>query len=70
METRQWKRENYGVIKEPVLEYLEKIFDEEIERGHDLRVCVGTDSQKSTDIQPTATQNRNIRNWNESISRK
>ena len=42
-----WKRVNSGAIKEPILEYLEKLFDYEIEKGRRLKVAVGTDSQKS-----------------------
>jgi predicted RNase H-related nuclease YkuK (DUF458 family) len=43
----KWKRNNV-VIKEPILEYLEKIFEEEIEKGYNFKVSVGTDSQKSS----------------------
>jgi predicted RNase H-related nuclease YkuK (DUF458 family) len=43
----KWKR-NGKDIKEPILEYLEKIFDEELANGYKLRVCIGTDSQKIT----------------------
>jgi predicted RNase H-related nuclease YkuK (DUF458 family) len=42
----KWKR-NDKVIVEPIAEYLEKLFDEEIAMGHSLVVSVGTDSQKS-----------------------
>jgi predicted RNase H-related nuclease YkuK (DUF458 family) len=42
----KWKRNNV-VIKEPIVEYLEKIFDEEIAKGYKFKVSVGTDSQKS-----------------------
>lgn len=42
----KWIR-NGQVIKEPILEYLEKIFDEELEKNYMLRVSVGTDSQKA-----------------------
>ena len=41
-----WKRVNQGPIREPILEYLEKLFDEQLKRGLRLRVAVGTDSQK------------------------
>jgi predicted RNase H-related nuclease YkuK (DUF458 family) len=49
METRKlnWKRINVGPVKEPIIEYLEKLFDEELAKGNRLRVAVGTDSQKS-----------------------
>lgn len=43
----KWKRVNKGEIKEPLLEYLEKLFDEEIAKGYELKVCIGTDSQKA-----------------------
>ncbi len=42
----KWKR-NDIVIEEPIVEYLEKLFDIEKARGYDLKVSVGTDSQKS-----------------------
>lgn len=42
-----WKRVNVGPVKEPILEYLERLFDEELGKGNKLRVAVGTDSQKS-----------------------
>ncbi|MCB0509951.1 MAG: hypothetical protein KDC82_04250 [Bacteroidetes bacterium] len=42
-----WKRVNEGSIKEPLLDYLEKLFDNEIAKGNRLKVAVGTDSQKS-----------------------
>lgn len=41
----KWKR-NDKEIEEPILEYLESIFDEELNKGYILKVCVGTDSQK------------------------
>ncbi len=43
----KWKR-NDVVIKEPIVEYLEKIFDEEIDKGMKLSVSIGTDSQKAS----------------------
>lgn len=42
----KWKRNNV-VIKEPIVEYLEKIFDDEMDKGYKFRVSIGTDSQKS-----------------------
>lgn len=41
----KWKR-NDKEIKIPILEYLEEVFDKELEEGKTLKVCVGTDSQK------------------------
>lgn len=42
----KWKRNNV-LIKEPIVEYLERIFDEEMAKGYKLKVSVGTDSQKA-----------------------
>jgi len=42
----KWKR-NDKLIEEPIVDYLEKIFEEEMARGFTLKVYVGTDSQKS-----------------------
>jgi len=42
----KWKRNN-ELIKEPIIEYLEKIIEAELEKGLTLSVSIGTDSQKS-----------------------
>lgn len=42
----KWKR-NDVVITEPIVEYLEKVFDEEMAKGFKLKVSIGTDSQRS-----------------------
>ena len=42
----KWKR-NDKVIDEPILEYLEKVIEEELDKGYSLRVSIGTDSQKA-----------------------
>jgi len=42
-----WRRVNNGPINEPIIEYLERLFDDEIENGRRVRVAIGTDSQKS-----------------------
>jgi predicted RNase H-related nuclease YkuK (DUF458 family) len=42
----EWYRLNKGKIKEPLIEYLEKLFDEALENGSKYRVAVGTDSQQ------------------------
>jgi hypothetical protein len=42
----KWKR-NDIVITEPIVDYLAKLFDDEKARGFDLKVSVGTDSQKA-----------------------
>lgn len=41
----EWKRNNKK-IDEPIVDYLEKLFDEELGKNHILKVAVGTDSQK------------------------
>lgn len=43
----KWKRVNNGPINEPLIDYLEGLFKEEIEKGYDFKVCIGTDSQKA-----------------------
>ena len=42
-----WKRVNNGKIDKPLNEYLEELFIEEIEKGYEFKVCIGTDSQKA-----------------------
>lgn len=42
----KWKRASKGYIDEPLIEYLEKVFDEEIEKGYEIKVCIGTDSKR------------------------
>jgi len=42
----KWKRVTKGYIDEPLIDYLEKIFDEEIENGYEIKVCIGTDSKR------------------------
>jgi len=42
----KWKRVSKGYIDEPLIEYLEKIFDEEMANGHEIKVCIGTDSKR------------------------
>jgi predicted RNase H-related nuclease YkuK (DUF458 family) len=42
----KWKRVSKGYINEPIVEYLEKIFDEEMEKGYGIKVCIGTDSKR------------------------
>lgn len=41
-----WTRRGQ-VIKEDLVDYLENIFEQNIENGHKLKVCIGTDSQKA-----------------------
>lgn len=42
-----WKRVNHGPLGMPLVDYLEALIDKEHELGHKLKICVGTDSQKS-----------------------
>jgi len=42
----KWKRVSKGVINEPLIEYLEKIFIGEMSNGYTLKVYIGTDSQR------------------------
>jgi predicted RNase H-related nuclease YkuK (DUF458 family) len=42
----RWKRATKGYINEPLEDYLIKIFEDEISKGYDLTVCVGTDSKR------------------------
>jgi predicted RNase H-related nuclease YkuK (DUF458 family) len=41
----KWKR-NGKLIEEPIVDYLEKLFDEQLEKNKMLKVSIGTDSQK------------------------
>jgi predicted RNase H-related nuclease YkuK (DUF458 family) len=41
----KWKR-NEKIIEEPIVDYLEKVLEDELEKNHILNVSVGTDSQK------------------------
>jgi predicted RNase H-related nuclease YkuK (DUF458 family) len=50
----KWKR-NDKVIEVDIVDYLEGLFDSEIEKGHTLKVSVGTDSQKHGKIYKFAT---------------
>ena len=40
-----WRRVNHGLIKEPLIDYIEGIIESELAKGHTLKICVGTDSQ-------------------------
>ncbi len=42
----KWKR-NDKIIEEPIIDYLEKLFEEEIAKDYQLTVSIGTDSQKA-----------------------
>lgn len=41
----EWKR-NGKLIEESIVDYLEKLFDEQLEKNRMLKVSIGTDSQK------------------------
>lgn len=41
-----WKRMRQGPINVGLLEYLENLFEEEMEKGYNLKVYIGTDSQR------------------------
>jgi len=41
----EWKRNN-KVIEENIVDYLEKLFDEQLANNRILNVSIGTDSQK------------------------
>jgi len=41
-----WKRVHHGNINEPLIDYLEKLVEEQHELGNKIKICVGTDSQK------------------------
>jgi len=42
----KWSRMGKGLINKELLEYLEDIFEEELDKGRTFKVCVGTDSQR------------------------
>jgi predicted RNase H-related nuclease YkuK (DUF458 family) len=42
----KWKR-NDKVIEEPIVDYLEKLLQDELAKGFKLKVSIGTDSQKA-----------------------
>ena len=47
----EWKRmgngPKSGFIKESIVDYLTDLFDEHLDKGYQLKVCVGSDSQKA-----------------------
>jgi predicted RNase H-related nuclease YkuK (DUF458 family) len=44
--SRTWSRYQNGKIKIPITDYLIEIFEKEIALGNELKVCIGTDSQR------------------------
>jgi len=45
----EWFRNNLE-IKQPIVEYLDNLFDEILSRGHKFKVSIGTDSQKVSEF--------------------
>lgn len=43
---RTWGRYQRGKIKTPINDYLIELFEKEIADGNELKVCIGTDSQR------------------------
>lgn len=43
----KWNRVKHGPINGSIVDYLMGLFDEEMAKGNKLKVCIGTDSQKS-----------------------
>ena len=43
----KWIRNGKAIV-EPIVEYLEKLLQEELDKGYKLKVSIGTDSQKVT----------------------
>lgn len=41
-----WKRVHHGNITEPLIDYLENLVEEQYELGNEVKICIGTDSQK------------------------
>jgi predicted RNase H-related nuclease YkuK (DUF458 family) len=42
----KWTRAERGPINEEIIDYLEKLIVAEKEKGHKIKVCVGTDAQR------------------------
>lgn len=42
----KWKRMGKGPINMDLIEYLEMLFEKELEEGRTFKVCIGTDSQR------------------------
>jgi len=40
-----WRKLNGQVLKEPIIREVEKVIHQEKKHGHNLKVCIGTDSQ-------------------------
>jgi predicted RNase H-related nuclease YkuK (DUF458 family) len=45
MQQQQWRKLNGSKIKQPIEEEVRQALIKEIEVGHDIKVCIGTDSQ-------------------------
>ena len=46
MEQQQWRRLDGRKIKQPIEEEVRQMLMREKESGYDLKVCIGTDSQR------------------------
>ena len=42
-----WRRVNHGLINEPLIDYLETLIETEQDKGNKVKICIGTDSQKT-----------------------
>ena len=45
MEQRQWRKLNGEIIRRPIEDEVRSVLVREKEMGHELKVCIGTDSQ-------------------------
>lgn len=45
MQQRKWRRLNGTVIKQPIYEEVRQVLQAEHAAGHNIKVCIGTDSQ-------------------------
>jgi predicted RNase H-related nuclease YkuK (DUF458 family) len=48
MEQRQWRKLNGEKIRRPIADEVRAVLVQEKEMGHELKVCIGTDSQVKT----------------------
>lgn len=51
----KWRRLNGQRLEKPILEIVEQTLQKEIDLGHNMKVCIGTDSQVRGDIIEFAT---------------
>lgn len=55
MKSSTWRRLNGEVIKQPIKDEILNVLQHEIELGHEMKVCIGTDSQVKGTITEFAT---------------